>query len=62
MPTSHDEHLHEKRLMKTPSSSTNNCLKIITSHPSDLKVVPNVTAKITLEEEMSSIFMNMQRT
>jgi hypothetical protein len=62
LPTGHNNHLHEKRLAKTPPSSTYRGLKITITSPFNLKIVPYMLAEIALKEEMNSIFMSTQRT
>jgi hypothetical protein len=62
LPTSHNNHLHEKRLAKAPPSSTNRGLKITITSPFNLQIVPNTLAEIALKEEMNSVFMSTQRT
>jgi hypothetical protein len=62
MPTSHYGYLHEERFPKTPPSSLHNRLQIIITDPVNLKVGPNPLTKITLKEQMYSIFIYTQGT
>jgi hypothetical protein len=62
MPASQYDYLHEERFPKTPPSSLHNRLQIIITDPVNLKVGPNPPAKITLKEQMNSIFICTQGT
>jgi hypothetical protein len=49
MPTSCDHYLHEEWFVKTPSGCSNNGLKVITSFPSNLQIMPDAITEVTLK-------------
>jgi hypothetical protein len=61
MPTSCDHYLHEEWFVKTPSGCSNNGLKVITSFPSNLQIMPDAITDVTLKNQMQSSFMRMER-
>jgi hypothetical protein len=62
MPTCHHEYLHEKRFCKLLPGMIQNLMYIIINHPFKLEIVPDPDTEVTLEKEVYSILMHMQRT
>jgi hypothetical protein len=64
IPTSHDHHLHEKRVPKTSFGLNNEGLQvhIVVASPINLPVVPYPSAEIALKKQMNSIFISSNRT
>ena len=50
VPACQENHLREERLSKIPSSMIGNGNHIISSHPVDLKIIPDPTTEVTLKE------------